>query len=122
MTAECQYCGQQFKRNFNLQRHVERWHIKVTNIICRFCKEPFDNIEQWENHMNTNHKPRTKRWTLTSSAFKKKIIELSMICDRETKIEDALGDKMEISVTRQLLYYRRLHGSIRFHFIFAVLM
>ncbi len=121
MTSVCEYCGEKFKRIFNLQRHVQRWHIKVINILCCFCQEPFDNIEQWQNHMNIQHKPRTKRWKLTSSAFSKKVVELTMIYN-ETMIEKALGDNMEISVTSQLLYYLRLHGSIRFQFNFAALM
>ena len=120
-SAVCEYCGQEFKRLFNLQRHIERWHHTIINVICRFCQQGFDTEEQWSLHMKKEHKPRTRRWRVSNEAFKKNIIELTMIYS-ENILEKALGDEVEASVTQQLMYYRRLYGTIRFQFNFAALM
>ena len=108
MAAVCKYCSKKFKHILNLWRHVERWQIKVTNICCRFCNLPLDNIEQIISH---TRRDGSSQVMLLIKIF----LELTMIYN-ETMLEEALGDKMESSVTRQLLYYLRLHGTIQFQF------
>ena len=120
----CEYCGHQYARKYNLQKHVERFHQSAVSIFCRFCSSPFSDLDQWNEHMNTEHRPRSSRWQVSNQAFNGKIIELTQFFkeDKQSSIEKALGNQIETQVKNQLVYYRRLHGTIRFQLTIVVMM
>jgi len=43
----CEFCGKNFQRLFNMNRHIERYHSKVLNIeSCNICKATFNTAEE----------------------------------------------------------------------------
>ena len=124
MSIICEYCGAQFTRNTNLHKHIERFHKSSANIICRFCQSPFDSFDHWNEHMNTAHKPRTSRWQVSNQAFDGKVMELTLFYkpDKQRSLEKALGNQIETQVRNQIVYYRRLHGTIRYQLSIVVMM
>lgn len=121
MQAVCEYCGKIFKRGWNMKRHVERWHEDIVNIMCRYCKSPFQNMEDLNTHMVTEHKPRTNRWQITNSAYKEKVLDLTYLYN-EKRLEKALSDTVQQSVLNQIQFYLRKHGSLKFALSFTALM
>ena len=124
ITNICEFCGAKFTRNSNLRKHIERFHQSSANIICRFCQSPFDTFDQWKEHMNTVHKPRTSRWQVSNQAFDGKVMELTLFYkpDKQRSLEKALGNQIEAQVKNQIVYYRRLHGTIRYQLSIVVMM
>ena len=92
ITNICEFCGAKFTQNSNLRKHIERFHQSSANIICRFCQSPFDTFDQWKEHMNTVHKPRTSRWQVSNQAFDGKVKELTLFYkpDKQRSLEKAL--------------------------------
>ena len=123
-TVICEMCGAKFTRNTNLHKHIERFHQSSANIICRFCQSPFDSFDQWNEHMNSAHKPRTSRWQVSNQAFDGKVKELTLFYkpDKQRSLEKALGNQIETQVKNQIIYYRRLHGTIRYQLSIVVMM
>lgn len=121
-SAVCPYpdCGKTITRKENMKKHIERWHVQQHNIVCRFCEKPFENFEDWRRHMD-EHKPRTDRWKKTASAFNDRVIELTHLY-HELSIEKALSEAMMKSVIRQVSFYRRAFGAVRFQLNFVCLM
>ena len=117
----CEECGATFARLYNMRKHQERFHQSQTHIICRLCKQPFDNFEDWEVHMTEKHRPRSIRWQVTKSAFGGKVKELTYLYS-EKKLERALGGMIENSAYKQVIWYKRLFGSLKFQFNFVALM
>ena len=103
-----------------MRKHIERWHVQRHNIVCRFCKKPFEDLEEWKKHVN-EHKPRTDRWRKTASAFNDRVIELTHLY-HETSAEIALGEEIANSVISQISFYRRAFGAVRFQLNFVCLM
>ena len=118
---QCEFCGGLFKNAFSLLRHTKRWHETRHLIICRFCKRPFEKKEAWIEHMNLEHKPRTRRWQVSNHAFQKRVLEISLLY-QDDKLESALGEGIRKEVFSQILYYLRYFGSIRYRLNFACLM
>ena len=116
---QCKFCGGVFKGN--LQRHMKRWHETRHLIICRFCKRPFEKREAWSEHMELEHKPRTRRWRVSNHAFERRVMELSLLYE-DDKLESALGEGIRKQVFSQIQYYLRYYGAIRYRLNFACLM
>ena len=116
---QCEYCGGIFK--YNLQRHKKRWHETRHLIICRFCKRPFDNKQAWMQHMEDEHKPRTRRWQVSNKAFQERVLDVTLLYE-DDKLETSLGESIRKEVFAQIQYYLRYHGSIRFQLFFICLM
>ena len=117
----CEYCGDNFKRGWNMRRHIERQHLSFTNILCHYCKKDLGSIEELRKHMITSHKPRTERWQVTSSSFKKNVVDLTYFYD-ENKLERAFSETVQRSVFNQIVWYQRQYGSLKFSLSFAALM
>ena len=117
----CEYCGDKFKRGWNMRRHIERQHLSITNILCHYCKKVLNNVEELRTHMLTMHKPRTERWQVTNSAFKKSVVELTYFYN-ENRLEKAFSESVQRSVHNQIVWYRRLFGSLKFSLSFTALM
>lgn len=117
----CEECGQSFARLYNMRRHQERFHQSQTHIICRICKQHFDDFGEWEAHMTEKHRPRSIRWQVTKSAFDGKVKELTFLYS-EQKLEKALGEMVETSAYKQVIWHKRLYGSLKFQFNFVALM
>ena len=117
----CGECGQSFARLYNMKKHQERFHQSQTHIICRLCKQPFDDFEDWEEHMKQKHRPRSIRWQVTKSAFGGKVKELTFLYS-EKKLEKALGEIIENSAYKQVIWHKRVFGSLKFNFNFVALM
>ena len=116
---QCEYCGGIFK--YNLQRHKKRWHETKHLIICRFCKRPFERKEAWSEHMELEHKPRTRRWQVSNQAFQNRVLELTLLY-QDDKLESALGEGIRKQVFSQIQYYLRYYGAIRYRLHFICLM
>ena len=116
---QCEYCGGIFK--YNLRRHKKRWHETRHLLICRFCKRPFDNKKAWRQHMEDEHKPRTRRWQVSNKAFQERVLDLTLLYE-DDKLETSLGENIRKEVLAQIRYYLRLHGSLRFQMFFICLM
>ena len=86
---QCEYCGGVFKSN--LLRHKKRWHKTNHLIMCCFCQRPFERKEAWAEHMELEHKPRTKRGQVSNHAFQKRILEIYLL-NQDDKLESALGE------------------------------
>ena len=112
---QCELCNSSFSRLGNLKRHVTARHTNQTsNITCFVCGESdLKTLKDWKLHMIT-HKPKSEKWRKTKSAFDDKVIEIARLYDVKTSLEEALGEKMLLSVLKQIQYYRRLHGSIKY--------
>lgn len=117
----CEYCGDEFKRGWNMKRHIERQHLSITNILCHYCKKVLNNTDELRAHMLTAHKPRTGRWQITNSAFKKSVVELTYFFN-EKRLEKAFSETVQRSVLNQIIWYRRLFGSLKFSLSFTALM
>ena len=117
---QCEFCGGIFKAN-NLKIHKKRWHETRHLIICRFCKRPFEKKEAWAEHMELEHKPRTRRWQVSNHAFQKRVLEISLLY-QDDKLESALGEGIRKEVFSQIQYYLRYFGSIRYRLKFVCLM
>ena len=117
----CEECGVSFTRLYNMKKHQERFHQSQTHIICRLCRKPFDRLEEWEDHMQEEHKPRSIRWQVSKSAFVGKVKELTYLYS-EKRLDKALGKVIENSAYRQVIWHTRLHGSLKFQFHFVALM
>ena len=117
----CEECGISFTRLYNMKKHQERFHQSQTHIICRLCRKPFDCLEDWEEHMREAHKPRSIRWQVSKSAFGGKVKELTFLYS-EKRLDKALGKAVENSAYRQVIWHKRLHGSLKFQFHFVALM
>jgi hypothetical protein len=117
----CHICGEKMKYARNLKTHITNRHENILRIPCSFCKMRFQHLKDWQAHMVDQHRPRTTRWQLTSSAFDERALQLTYIYS-ETTLEEALGEEMLNSVIRQIKFYRDLHGLIRFTLSFVCLM
>ena len=117
----CEECGATFARLYNMRKHQERFHQSQTHIICRLCRKPFDRLEEWEDHMQEEHKPRSIRWQVSKSAFGGKVKELTYLYS-EKRLDKALGKVVENSAYRQVIWHKRLRGSLKFQFNFVALM
>ena len=119
-SVACPHCGVVISRTWNLKKHIERWHEKGHNIVCRFCSKSFEDFDEWKSHM-MEHKPRTDRWQETANAFNGRDVELTHLY-HETNAERALGEDMLRSVITQIGFYRRFFGALRFQLNFVCLM
>ena len=104
-----------------MKKHQERVHQNETQIICRLCRRTFEHLREWEKHMVAEHKPRSVRWQVTKSAFGGKVKELTYMYS-EKQLEKALGQEIERSAYRQVIWHKRISGSIKFQFHFVALM
>ena len=59
--------------------------------MCRFCQRPFERKEAWAEHMELEHKPRTKRGQVSNHAFQKRILGIYLL-NQDDKLESALGE------------------------------
>ena len=71
--------------------------------------------------MTEKHRPRSIRWQVTKSAFGGKVKELTYLYS-EKKLEKALGGIVEKSAYNQVIWHKRLFGSLKFQFNFVALM
>ena len=113
---QCELCNSRFSRLSNLKRHVTARHTNqdISNVTCIVCgKSDLKTLEEWRLHMIT-HKPKSEKWRKTKTAFDEKVIEIARLYDVDQSLEEALGEKMLLSVLKQIQYYRRLHGSIKY--------
>jgi hypothetical protein len=117
----CHICGEEMKYARNLKKHISNRHENSLRIPCSFCNLRFQHLKDWQAHMIDQHKPRTARWQLTSSAFDKRALQLTYIYSVSV-LEEALGEEMLNSVMRQIRFYKDLHGQIRFTLSFVCLM
>ena len=117
---QCEHCGGIFSKK-NMPRHKKRWHETRHLIICRFCKRPFEKKEAWAEHMELEHKPRTRRWKVSNHALQRRVLEVSLLYE-DDKLESALGEGIRKEVFSQIQYYLRYYGAIRYRFNFACLM
>ena len=72
--------------------------------------------------MVAEHKPRTTRWKLINSAFQGRAFELVFMYGPANTLEESLGQKMIESVKKQIKFYRRLHGQIKYSLTFGAMM
>lgn len=117
----CHICGEQMKYARNLKKHITNRHENSLRIPCGFCNLRFQHLKDRQAHMFDQHRPRTARWQLTSSAFGKRALQLTYMYSKTT-LEEALGGEMLNSVFRQIKFYKALHGQIRFTLSFVCLM
>ena len=120
-TFVCEYCGDEFKRGWNLRRHIDRHHLSITNITCHYCKKVVNSVEELKSHQLFAHKPRTERWQVTNSAFKQNVLELTYFYN-ESQLERAFSDTVHRSIFNQILWYRRQFGTLKFSLSFTALM
>ena len=112
----CEFCSSRFSRLSNLRRHIATRHMTqdINNVTCIVCgQSDLKTLEEWKLHMIT-HKPKSEKWRKTKSAFDNKVIEIARLYPVEIGLEEALGEKILLSVLKQIQYYRRLHGSIKY--------
>ena len=117
----CEYCGEEFKRGWNLKRHIQRQHLSIINILCHYCKKELNSVQELQTHMLDRHKPRTNRWQETNSSFKKDVIDLTYFYN-ENRLERAFSESVLRSALNQLVWYRRKFGSLKFSLSFSALM
>lgn len=66
-------CTSTFTRQYNLNRHYERFHMNSdTAEKCLLCGEVFATCEELQKHYKSVHKP-TKKFVLKESAFRKSV-------------------------------------------------
>ena len=118
----CSICKSQFTRRANMLNHRRNRHVNAMAIRCRLCGQESADLQQWESHMVSEHKPRTKRWKIINSAFKARVFELAFMYDSTDSLEEALGQGMMNAVKNQIKFYRRLHGQIKYSMTFGALM
>ena len=68
------------------------------------------------------HQPKSFHWKKIKSAFKENVIEIARLFSPDTGLEEALGRKILVSVLKQIQYYRRLHGQIKWTLNFGAKM
>jgi Recombination endonuclease VII len=67
-------CNASFTRNFNLNRHYERYHMNVDIAEkCLLCGRIFVNCNELQQHYKRVHKP-TKNFVIKESAFRKSVV------------------------------------------------
>ena len=118
----CDICKSKFTRRANMLNHRRNRHVNNMNIKCRLCGKESADLQQWELHMVSEHKPRTSRWKIINSAFQGRVFELAFMYESTDSLEEALGQKMIVAVKRQLKFYRRLHGQIKYSMTFGAMM
>ena len=118
----CDICKSKFTRRANMLNHRRNRHVNNMNIKCRLCGKESVDLQQWELHMVSEHKPRTKRWKIINSAFRGRVFELAFMYDSTESLEEALGEKMIAAVKSQIKFYRRLHGQIKYSMTFGAMM
>ena len=118
----CNICKSKFTRRSNMLNHRRNRHVNDMNIKCRLCGKESVDLEQWELHMVSEHKPRTTRWKTINSAFRGRVFEVAFMYDSSDTLEDALGGRMMANVKSQIKFYRRLHGQIKYSMVFGAMM
>lgn len=118
----CGICKSKFTRRSNMLNHRRNRHVNNMNIKCRLCGKESEDLEQWQAHMVSEHKPRTARWKIINSAFQGRIFELAFMYNSTDSLEEALGQKMMAIVKSQIKFYRRLHGQIKYSMTFGAMM
>ena len=67
-------CEKTFSRQFNLNRHFERYHLNNDLVEkCLLCGQVFDSCQNLQKHYKSYHKP-SKKFYEKESAFKKSVV------------------------------------------------
>lgn len=67
-------CNSTFSRQFNLNRHYERFHVNNDTVEkCLLCGQIYNSCEELQIHYKRIHKP-SKKFVLKESAFKKSVV------------------------------------------------
>ena len=67
-------CGRNFTRQYNLNRHYQRYHVDAPIVErCFICGLIFNNNADLQTHYQRVHRP-TKKFVVVESAFKKAIV------------------------------------------------
>lgn len=53
--SSCPYCGQVFKRGYDLSQHVNAVHLKIKSFDCSDCKKRFAHKGTLSKHHKTVH-------------------------------------------------------------------
>ena len=68
MSHLCEYCGRNFTRRYNLNRHSEKHHGGTPwKHHCTVCKRHFSDRDSYNSHISQHLK--SKRWSIYKSAF-----------------------------------------------------
>ena len=68
MSYLCEYCGRNFTRRYNLNRHSEKHHGGLQfSYNCTVCKRHFSDRDSYNSHISQHLK--SKRWSIYKSAF-----------------------------------------------------
>lgn len=68
MSYLCEYCGKNFTRKTNLNRHSERQHNGIQfSYTCTICRKNFSNRDHYNRHISKHLK--NEEWFLFRSAF-----------------------------------------------------
>jgi hypothetical protein len=73
-------CGIVFTRNWNLNRHKERYHNNEFSENCLLCQENFTDNRRLQEHLIEDHGP-SERFLLKSSAFNQTIVKYRLTFD-----------------------------------------
>jgi hypothetical protein len=73
-------CGIVFTRNWNLNRHKERYHNNEFSENCLLCQENFTDNRRLQEHLIADHGP-SERFLLKSSAFNQTIVKYRFTFD-----------------------------------------
>lgn len=67
-------CNLSFSRQYNLNRHYERFHLQQDFVEkCLLCGQIFNTCEDLQNHYKASHKPSAKFYE-KESAFRKNVV------------------------------------------------
>lgn len=78
-------CGLTFSRQYNLNRHYERYHLAQDFVEkCLLCGQIFQNCEEIQKHYKEYHQPSNKFYE-KESAFRKTVQTFRYNFDDETK-------------------------------------
>lgn len=98
----CQFCGRTFTRQFNLDRHINRYHSEIETVeTCLMCGRIFNNCDDLQQHIFSSHKP-SKKFIPVESAFKK-----SFITYRYT-----FGDEAMDMINAQNLVKKKIYQTV----------
>lgn len=97
-------CKSTFSRQFNLNRHYERFHVNNDTVEkCLLCGQIFKNCEELQKHYIRNHKP-SKKFILKESAFKKSVVSYRYTFPRDSLDFTQSQQKVFPTIVRMLQY------------------
>ena len=116
-------CTKKFSRQFNLNRHFNKFHINSDNVVekCFLCGQIFQNCIGLQEHYRIAHKA-TKKFVLIDSAFRKAIVTYRY-CYPESDVNFAAAQlSVKNLVKQQILFEAAKKTVCKFSLIFIAQM